>query len=249
MIPVLSPEQCTFFAQNGYLVLPGAIDSRLCEGMLSRVLADVAQVREPVEFEADVDYPGSPEHRDAEGGRTIRRLLQAYARDALFADWFAEPSLLHALEQLLGGAVKQSKAHHNCVMTKHPRYSSDTGWHQDIRYWAFEQPELVSVWLALGREYPENGGLMVIPGTHRMGFSPERFDERLFLRPERPENAALIAQAVHVNLDVGDVLLFHARLFHAASRNFTPETKYSVVATYRREDNHPLPGTRSALND
>lgn len=246
---VLSPEQCTFFAHNGYLVLRNWVDAERRARMLSRVAQDVADDVAPVEYEADVNYPGSPENREAVGGRTIRRLLQAHARDPVFSDWFQSPDLLAALTQLFGGEVVQARAHHNCVMTKQPRFSSDTGWHQDIRYWAFERPDLVSVWLALGREYPENGGLMVIPGSHRMGFSPERYDERLFLRPERPENAALIAQAVHVDLDPGDVLLFHARLFHAASRNYTQDTKYSVVATYRARDNHPIPGTRSAAQD
>lgn len=246
---MLSHEQQTFFSQNGYLVLPGFAGMERIAAMLARVHADVAAAVAPLEYEADVDYPGSPASREAEGGRTIRRLLQARSRGPVFADWFAEPRVLEALTQLLGGEVVQAGAHHNCIMTKQPRYSSDTGWHQDIRYWNFELPELVSVWLALGREHPENGGLRVIPGTHRMGFSPERFDTRLFLVPERPENAALIAQAVHVNLEPGDVLFFHARLFHEASRNFTPDTKYSVVGSYRRADNHPMPGTRSAAND
>lgn len=246
---MLSAEQQTFFAQNGYLVLPRSVSAARCQALLAQVQADVQADVQPIEYEADVDYPGSPQSREAPGGRTSRRLLQARSRGELFEQWFNEPSILTALGELLGGAVKQAGAHHNCVMTKQPQFSSDTGWHQDMRYWAFEMPELVSVWLALGREYPENGGLKVIPGTHRMGFSPERFDERLFLIPERPENAALLAQAVHVNLDAGDVLLFHARLFHAASRNYTANTKYSVVGTYRRLDNHPLPGTRSAAND
>ncbi|MBI2379339.1 MAG: phytanoyl-CoA dioxygenase family protein [Gammaproteobacteria bacterium] len=245
----LSPEQCTFFARNGYLVLPDWVEAGRREAMLAAIQRELQAEAGPLEYEADVDYPGSPKGRGAEGGRTVRRLLQAGARSPVFQAWFEDARLLAALNQVLGGEVKQARAHHNCVMTKHPRYSSDTGWHQDMRYWSFERPELVSVWLALGREFPENGGLRVIPGTHVMGFSPERYDERLFLRPERADNAALIAQAVHVNLNPGDVLFFHARLFHAASRNHTGETKYSVVATYRPADNHPLPGTRSALND
>ncbi len=137
-------------------------------------------------------------------------------------------------------------AHHNCVMTKQPRYSSETGWHQDIRYWAFERPELVSVWLALGRETPENGCLYVIPGTHTLPISRDRLDDALFLRPDLPENATLIAQKVPVELEPGDVLFFHCRTFHAAGRNRTEQTKYSVVFTFRPADNPPRPETRSA---
>ncbi|MCI0569134.1 MAG: phytanoyl-CoA dioxygenase family protein, partial [Myxococcaceae bacterium] len=89
----------------------------------------------------------------------------------------------------------------------------------------------------------------VLPGTHRQELPRERYDERLFLRTDLPENEALLRSAVHVDLEPGDVLLFHARLFHAASRNHTRDTKYSVVASYRRLDNLPVPGTRSAQLD
>ena len=37
-------------------------------------------------------------------------------------------------------------------MTKAKTYSSATLWHQDNRYWSFEEENLISVWLALGDE-------------------------------------------------------------------------------------------------
>ena len=55
-----------------------------------------------------------------------------------------------------------SQCHHNCVMTKHPGCSA-TLWHQDIRYWSFDRPELISAWFALDQEEAVNGALRVIP--------------------------------------------------------------------------------------
>jgi len=245
----LSPAQCQQFAEQGYLVLPAFVDRDTCARLRALAQQQVREAPEPAEYEADVAYPGAPASREAEGGRTVRRLLQAHTRGPLLAGWLEDPRLLGAVAQLLGGPVKQARAHHNCVMTKQPRFSSDTGWHQDARYWAFETPELVTSWLALGEEHPRNGGLRVLPGTHRLPLPPERYDAQQFLRPEHPDNAPLLQRAVDVRLRAGDVLLFHARLFHAASRNLTQETKYSVVATYRRLDNPPRPGTRSAERD
>jgi phytanoyl-CoA hydroxylase len=59
-------------------------------------------------------------------------------------------------------------------------------------------------------------------------------------------NRELLARQVAVELDPGDVLFFHCRLFHAAGQNHTSETKFSVVYTYHAADNGPIPGTRSA---
>ncbi len=180
------------------------------------------------------------------GGRTVRRLKNALCRHPAFSEWLSQPSLVNRLRQLLGPELVIPLAHHNCIMTKQPEFSSDTGWHQDIRYWSFTRPELVSVWLALGPETKQNGCLHLIPGTHLLTFERHRFDEDLFLRPDLLENVPLIESQVPAELEPGDVLFFHCRTFHAASRNYTLDPKFSVVFTVRPADNPPLPGTRSA---
>ena len=60
------------------------------------------------------------------------------------------------------------------------------------------------------------------------------------------ENQQLLDAAIPVPLRKGDLLLFHSNLFHAAGRNTTDKTKYSLVFTYRGADNPPLPGKRSS---
>ena len=146
------------------------------------------------------------------------------------------------VEILLGGPVALAQSHHNCIMTI--GFSSDTAWHQDVRYWSFDRPELVSVWLALGRTGGKRGP-RVLPGTHGQTIDRGRFDAALFLRKDLEENQTLLNSAVDLELRRGDVLFFHGRLFHAAGRNRTQTVKRSVVFTYHRQDNHPIPGTRS----
>lgn len=234
------------FARDGFLVRRGLADPDEVRTLRELALAHLDPVIGPAEFEADVHYPGAPASRDAIGGQTPRRLLSALARDRLFRDWARGPAVAGTVRDLLGGEARLAQGHHNCVMTKFPGYSSATLWHQDIRYWSFDAPELVSVWLALGRESVANGALKVIPGSHRLELDRGRFDAELFLRPELPENAALIDTAVSVELAPGDVLFFDARTFHAAGRNETDAVKLSLVFTYHRDENRPIPGTRSA---
>jgi phytanoyl-CoA hydroxylase len=241
-----SSEELARFDADGYLIVRGLADAATIEPMLELTRSGLSSGAEPVEYEADLMYPGAPASRGTEGGNTIRRLKEAHGRSPLFTRWVSQPALVARLQQLLKGQVVMPLAHHNCIMTKNPRFSSETGWHQDIRYWAFERPDLVSVWLALGDEGPDNGGLYLIPGTHRMNFDRSRLDDALFLRPELPENAALIARKVPALLAAGDVLFFHARTFHSANRNRTTHPKFSVVFTFRALDNQPRPGTRSS---
>ncbi len=235
------------FARDGFHVVRGLAMRDTCETLRAVAERDLAAGVSPVEYESDTGYPGAPASRDAPGGRTVRRLLRACGRDPALRAWATSPALAVPLRQLLGPRVLLSQAHHNCIMTKHPRHSSATGWHRDVRYWSFERSQLVSVWLALGVETPENGCLKVLPGTHTMDFAPAQLDEAQFLRTDVADNAALLETAVNVELQPGDVLFFHCRLFHAAGANRTDDTKYSAVFTYHAADNRPLPGTRSAL--
>jgi phytanoyl-CoA hydroxylase len=242
----LTPQEVEEFWRHGFLVVRAVADSsrliRLREAVRRQLPAHI----DPAEYEADLQYPGAPTARNAPGGRTTRRLLRAYSRDDAFRDWSTAREVVDPVRQLLGERVLLSQAHHNCIMTKQPEYSSRTGWHQDVRYWSFERGELISVWLALGPESADNGGLSFLPGTHRVDIAPDRFDDAKFLRTESSENQALIATRATPTLEAGDMILFHCRTFHAAGTNRTDTPKWSLVYTYHAADDHPAPGTRSA---
>jgi phytanoyl-CoA hydroxylase len=242
----LSHEQLAAFDRDGFVIVRGLADRQLCERMKSIAQRHLAQDVQSVEYEAQTRYPGSPASLDAPGGRTARRLLQAYARDPLFADWATSRAIGDRLRPLLGPQVELSQAHHNCVMTKNPAFSSLTSWHQDIRYWSFEKSELISAWLALGQEHEENGCLLLVPGSHQIEFRREQFDDALFLREDLEENRRILRGRLAAELDEGDVLFFHCRLLHAAGRNRTGLTKFAAVFTYHSAGNRPLGGTRSA---
>ena len=201
----------------------------------------------PVEYEADVQYPGAPDSRQSPGGDTPRRLLNAIARDSVFRNWAVDNQVTeHVMNLLQTTRIQVSQNHHNCIMTKFPGYGSETGWHQDIRYWSFDRPELVTAWLALGEESNENGSLTVIPGSHRMDFDRGQFDAALFFRSDVERNINLMESAQSIELNAGDVLFFHCRLLHSAGQNRTDSVKYSLVFTYHAVTNCPITGTRSA---
>jgi phytanoyl-CoA hydroxylase len=243
----LSETQLKQFARDGFLVMRGLADTRQLERITSVSRAALAPPLAPLEYEADVNYPGAPASRDEAGGDTPRRLLHAYSRDPAFREWATAPVITATVCELLGSQrIALSQNHHNCLMTKHPGYSSATHRHQDIRYGSFDRPDLVSVWLALGAETPANGCLRVIAGSHRLEIDRGRLDAELFLRTDLADNQALIETARNIELVAGDTLFFHSRVFHYAGQNLSEQTKLSLVFTYHAIDNQPIPGTRSA---
>jgi phytanoyl-CoA hydroxylase len=242
----LTPAEIDQFNRDGLLLLKGWSQPSVVEAARAAATQQLAERRAPLELEVEVGYPGAPTARTTPGAETVRRLLRAYERDESFRALSTSAALGAALHALIGGDILLAQAHHNCVMTKMPSFSSATHWHQDVRYWSYHRPELISAWFALGAENEDNGCLSFIPGTHTMNFARERLDDSLFLRVDRDDNKALIATRVTPSLEAGDLVLFHCRLFHAAGRNSTTATKFSPVFTYRAADNLPLPGTKSA---
>ncbi len=235
------------FNNDGYLIVRNLFDEQMVGDLKKAINRSLHPPLAPVEFEADVHYPGAPVSRRAPGGQTPRRLLHAFSRDMLFQQSARAEAVVGRLRQLIGtDDLCLSQNHHNCVMTKHPGFSSQTSWHQDIRYWSFDRPELISTWLALGEESEENGGLLVIPGSHRLELDRGCLDAALFLRTDIDANRELIDKAIAINLSAGDMLFFHSRTFHAAGQNLTETVKTSLVFTYRAQNNEPIPETRSA---
>jgi phytanoyl-CoA hydroxylase len=239
-------KQIEALRAEGYVLVPRLVP----EGALKH-LNEIARTQlharaEPFELEADLRYPGAPKSRDAAGGGTVRRLLDTYARDPAFAACAATPAVRQWMESYFGERVLMSRAHHNCLMTKHPQYGSMTGWHRDIRYWSFQREDLVSVWFALGEETVDNGGLWLVPGSHRMTLEADRFDAAKFFRADHAANQEIIRAAVAPRLAPGDALFFHCNTLHSAGKNMSEAVKFSLVYTYHGASNAPRAGTRSA---
>ncbi len=243
----LDRKNLAAFKRDGFLVIRGLCSEAVCQEMLEVVNDSLSPALAPVEYEADVHYPGAPPSRTSPGGDTPRRLLNAFARDDIFRRWATGTRVAEIVRNLLQtDQVQASQNHHNCVMTKFPGYGSETGWHQDMRYWSFDRPELITAWLALGPENSENGALCVIPGSHRNSYDRGQFDAALFFRTDLKNNRALTETTRTIELKAGDVLFFHCRLLHSAGRNQTERVKLSVVFTYHAQTNRPISGTRSA---
>jgi phytanoyl-CoA hydroxylase len=241
--------QIAALKRDGFVVVPSLLPADAREALEGSALRQLAARVPPFELEADLKYPGAPSSQDAAGGKTIRRLLDAYGRDPLFARWGVAPAVGEWMRAYFGEDVSMSRAHHNCLMTKHPRYGSMTGWHRDIRYWSFAREELVSVWMALGEETSDNGGLWFVPRSHAMTFGEAQFDAAKFFRLDRADNAEIVSSAVSPALAPGDAVFFHCNVLHSAGQNRSDAVKLSLVYTYHGVSNAPKPGTRSASKE
>ena len=244
---MLTQDQVKQFNEQGFIVLPSIADAKTVADIRAVTFADLESNKAPIELESEVSYPGAPQSVDEPGGATARRLLMAYERNEVFSNWANYFPVTECIKQLLDSEqLLLTPNHHNTVMTKHPKYSSDTLWHRDTRYWHYSDNRLINAWTALGPEHQLNGGMKVIPGSHLWHVDAEGLDDLQFLKLDYEGNQVQLAKAIYVNLNAGDVLLFSPYIFHAADRCKTDDIKCSLVFTYRGEKTLPVQNTKSS---
>ena len=234
----LSQNQLDKFNEDGFLVINNFVENDFCDKILEKAKIHLEKKQAPIESEQE--YMNSDDNFI-----TVRRLRQVYNREEVFREWMTNTKIRPILKQILNDTPILTLAHHNSIMTKLPHESTRTFWHQDRRYWHFENDNLISVWLSLGDEFLENGLLEFIPASHKINFGKERFDENSNFVDDNKDNKELIKTKVSQDLKKGDIVLFHCKTLHHASKNITDSAKISFVYTVRAKSNNPLKNTRS----
>jgi len=250
----LTPEQLSQFHTDGFIVLRNFLDEKACDEILEVAKNHLEDKVEPIETEIGYDERSKEYRTDvtdyasgvSKQSMVVRRLRQVYDRDTLFKAWMENEKIRPVLQQVLDDEVVLTTAHHNSIMTKLPYVSSATSWHQDRRYWRYSDDNLISIWLALDDEDSQNGVLEFIPGSHKMTFRSEQFDEKEYFSENYVENREIISTKVSSNLKKGDVVLFHCLLLHRANKNATDKAKISFVYTVKGANTKAEEGTRSA---
>ena len=91
--------------------------------------------------------------------------------------------------------------------------------HQDNYYLRVQPGTCIAAWTAIDAADEENGGLMVVPGTHKLPVAcPERADPNRFFTTDHvevPEGKSVVP----VRMQAGDVLFFNGSLIHGSYEN------------------------------
>ncbi len=227
---VLSEAQVKEFKENGYLILPAFFNEAETKKLYAFATEDEAINK------------NSYGMKDSSG------------RESKLALWFNpgnDPFGLMARSERMAGIVnhlmegESDVAHyHSKLMQKEPRVGGAWEWHQDYGYWyraQFPYPEqLVSVMTALSPATKENGCLQVIKGSHKMERVNHEHDGNQMGADMNYVNQALeIMEHVYVELNAGDVLIFHSNIFHRSEANLSDKPRWSFISAYNRVSNVP----------
>jgi ectoine hydroxylase len=212
---------------DGYVLVGGMLDA-IETALLSRAAREDRMLDEK-----------SFSKSDGEGGQ-VRLSLWNHPTDTLYGMIARCKSLVESAERLLGDEVYH---YHSKMIMKDAKVGGAWTWHQDYGYWyqnGVLAPDLTSAYIAVDRATRENGCLQVIRGSHRLGRIEHQLSgDQAGADPERVAEILKRHELVHVEMEPGDVLFFHANLLHRSDQNRSDQPRWSMICCYNARSNDP----------
>jgi ectoine hydroxylase-related dioxygenase (phytanoyl-CoA dioxygenase family) len=105
--------------------------------------------------------------------------------------------------------------------------------HQDWNIVDENKYKSYQVWIPLQLTYPANGGMFVVPGSHKFF---NNFRSGSYDIPRLPFDEKFKPVITNLNVPAGDVLVYHNALFHASYPNTTDDNRIVVIVNYAEKD-------------
>lgn len=236
----LTAEQIEQFDRDGYLVLENVFDANEVEALQAEtgsLLADPAGLKD----ETVIAEPGS---------REVRSIFEIHAQSRLMARLAADERLAGVASFVLDDEVY---VHQSRLNYKPGFAGKEFYWHSDFETWHAEDgmPRMraLSMSVLLAENTPNNGPLMVIPGSQRVyvtcvGETPEDHYRHSLRKQEYgvPDEMSL-AELAHRHGIVapvgkpGTVVIFDCNTMHGSNGNITPFPRANAFLVYNAVSN------------
>ncbi|MFD4243964.1 ectoine hydroxylase [Streptomyces sp. NPDC058525] len=183
----------------------------------------------------------------------VRSVFEVHRISEVFARLAADPRVVGTARQILGSDVY---LHQSRINVKPGFGARGFYWHSDFETWHAEDglPNMrtVSVSIALTPNHPTNGGLMIMPGSHRTflgcaGETPkDNYKKSLQMQDAgTPSNEALakFAEACGIRLftgQAGSATWFDCNAMHGSGDNITPYPRSNVFFVFNSVENAPV---------
>ena len=228
------------FERDGFAILPSFIEIECLERVKEGCQQLVDQVAEKLQADGMVDnlYLGKmlqyrmislfANHPDK-----TPTIFRTELHLPAFYDLFAHPKLLNLAESFLGSEIRLYPNY--SVRPKLPNdRRTEVLWHQDAGYTdqCADVLHMMNVWVPLVPANKENGCMQFIPGSHKLGVV-RHHKEEFYLQIDQSDLNAVSDQAILVETQPGDVVIFNNLLFHRGLPNQSDHIRWSIDFRYQ----------------
>ncbi len=211
-------------------------------------------------FSAELDRLASDEKVRADertvvekSSNEVRSIFEVHKMSDMVAKLVADPRVVGRARQILGSDVY---VHQSRINYKPGFGGGSFYWHSDFETWHAEDgmPAMraVSISIALTENYPQNGCLMIMPGSHRtfvscVGETPAEHYKQSLKEQEvgTPDHDSLKLLASKHGIEqftgpAGSAVMFDCNCMHGSNGNITPYPRSNIFVVFNSVDNTPV---------
>ncbi|XP_069676048.1 phytanoyl-CoA dioxygenase, peroxisomal-like [Periplaneta americana] len=234
---MLTKEQVQFYKDNGFIKLENIFTEEEFKE-ISDEYDDLFARKKSIGLNAT--WKGK-EMKDAANDEEVEVLsihnLQFHS--AVFTRLITNKKLLDALEDIMD--TPNILLHHTKAHLKPPSKGSPFLVHQDYHYFPYKKDSMIAAFVNLDDSSPENGGLAIYPGSHKLG-PLEDFGEPKSGQPYHyvdPEKYPL-SGATPIHAKKGDVIVFSYLLLHGSYLNKSDRVRRMFLIQLMNAEDDPL---------
>lgn len=236
MPEILSAAQIADFERNGYLVLENQIPA----DWLAKLHAEIAR------FETEAStLSASNDRLDLEDSHTpqdprLRRIKLPHMISDVVRELMLSDHVLGPARDLIGPDLR---LHTTKLNMKSAGYGAAVEWHQDYAFYPHTNDDILAIGVILDDMAPENGPLMVYPGSHK-GPVYDHHVDGVFAGAMLPEDNGLNPKdAVQLTGPAGSISIHHGRIVHGSALNTSDRARRILFYEMMAADAFPIMGS------
>ncbi|XP_068619217.1 probable alpha-ketoglutarate-dependent hypophosphite dioxygenase [Battus philenor] len=232
----LTAEEKKFYKENGYIILKNIIP----EDELAKIIEEYDKLfKRKNQAKLETSWVGSDENfRQTDSPYTVKGIHNLQFHHAVFGRVLYNDSLLDALEDIMG--TENIMLHHTKAQFKPPEKGASYPMHQDYQYFPYQKDSLVAAFIHLDDTTPENGGLFVYPGSHKLGPLEDVGARETVQFHYVDQSKFPIEKATPVIAKRGDIVVFSYLLVHGSTPNSSSRPRRMMLAQLADAHDQPL---------
>lgn len=235
-LEALTPDQVSFYQEHGYLVL----ENRVPDQIMAAIRDEIAR------FEGiAAGMTASDEKLDLEDSHTpedprLRRIKLPHTQSDVMRDLMFSDHILAPARDLIGPDLR---LHTTKLNMKKAGYGAAVEWHQDYAFYPHTNDDILAIGVLIDDMAPENGPLMVLPGSHK-GPVYDHHVDGVFAGAMLPEaNGLNMDDAVELTGPAGSISIHHGRIVHGSSLNRSDRARRILFYEMMAADAFPVMGS------
>jgi ectoine hydroxylase-related dioxygenase (phytanoyl-CoA dioxygenase family) len=239
---MITQPQVEQYREHGYLLVEDVLDAGKIATL--RRLADSFVARAADMTGSDDVLDLDPAHRPEVP--KVRRIKKPHGQHPFFRELAADPGIVAVISRLIGPDIR---LHGSKLNLKSAGHGAPVEWHQDWAFYPHTNDDLLAVGIPLDDFTPDNGPLLVIPGTHRGPTHDHHRGGRFVGALDPVDSGVDVRAAVPLLARAGSITVHHVRLVHGSAPNRSPRQRRLLLFEYAAADAWSLRGMECGFDE